>query len=77
MCADTSYAGCAPTDVAVVEPPHRGDRDTSLDAEPELMLHRLIARFYALPGARQRIALEAFKSALDNLRDGDESLRRA
>ena len=65
--------------MAVVEPPHRGDRDTALDTEPELMLHRLIARFYSLPRAQKRIAQEALKAALDHLRDGDgdEQTRRA
>ena len=47
--SDTSYAGCGPLDVAIIEPPHRGDRDQSFDAEPELLLHRLVARFFQLP----------------------------
>ena len=65
--SDTSFAGCSPLDVAVVEPPHRGDRDTSLDAEPELLMHRLIARFYRLPREAQKDLQSSLKSRLDSL----------
>mmetsp|Transcript_91593 Transcript_91593/g.290560 ORF Transcript_91593/g.290560 Transcript_91593/m.290560 type:complete len:280 (-) Transcript_91593:44-883(-) len=44
--SDTCYEGAAAGDVVVVEPPHRGDRDKSLDA---LKFHELVRRCYRVP----------------------------
>jgi len=47
----TSYTGAKPEDVAVVEPPHRGDRDRNLDRP---MLGGIINRLYAVPPRTRR-----------------------
>lgn len=39
--SDTCYEGAQASDVVVVEPPHRGDRDRSLDP---LKFHELVRR---------------------------------
>eukprot|EP00611_Tribonema_gayanum_P024598 TRINITY_DN5471_c2_g1_i1.p1 TRINITY_DN5471_c2_g1~~TRINITY_DN5471_c2_g1_i1.p1 ORF type:complete len:145 (-),score=37.69 TRINITY_DN5471_c2_g1_i1:41-418(-) len=51
---DTCWPGSSPSDVAIVEPPHRGDRDVALDSVP---LHGLVNRMFSLP-ARDRPAFQ-------------------
>jgi len=41
--SDTCYEGASASDVVVVEPPHRGDRDKSLDKLP---IHDLVKRTF-------------------------------
>jgi hypothetical protein len=43
--SDTCYEDATASDVVVVEPPHRGDRDKSLDA---LKFHELVKRMYSV-----------------------------
>ena len=65
LCAvpsDTSYAGYSASDVVVVEPPHRGDRDRALDALP---FHQMVKRSFAVQGGTERKA--AFLSQLEAL----------
>eukprot|EP00326_Haptolina_ericina_P013616 CAMPEP_0181217458 /NCGR_PEP_ID=MMETSP1096-20121128/27159_1 /TAXON_ID=156174 ORGANISM="Chrysochromulina ericina, Strain CCMP281" /NCGR_SAMPLE_ID=MMETSP1096 /ASSEMBLY_ACC=CAM_ASM_000453 /LENGTH=261 /DNA_ID=CAMNT_0023309585 /DNA_START=770 /DNA_END=1555 /DNA_ORIENTATION=+ len=60
--SDTCYSGYSSADVVVVEPPHRGDRDRSLDRWP---LHELVRRQFALDGPRRRHLLERLDALLD------------
>ena len=48
--SDTCYEGAHASDVVVIEPPHRGDRDKSLDA---LKFHELVRRTYRVPKERK------------------------
>ena len=50
--SDTSYAGARVADVAIVEPPHRPDRRADCE-DPELALHRLVARALRVPTERR------------------------
>ena len=58
--SDTSYAGSGASDLVVVEPPHRGDRDRSLDALP---FHEMVRRSYGIVPSRRA----AFLRELDRL----------
>ncbi len=59
--SDTSYRSYGASDVVVVEPPHRGDRDRELDALP---FHEMVRRFYSIPPARKVDFLERFDALL-------------
>lgn len=59
--SDTCYDGAAAGDVVVVEPPHRGDRDKSLDA---LKFHELVRRCYGVPRDRKAAFLEQLSGLL-------------
>jgi len=59
---ETCFSGCEAEDVVVIEPPHRGDRDKSMDGSP-LALHRLAARALRVPAHRKL----SFASSLDAL----------
>merc|ERR1719343_1881818 len=48
--SETCYEGFEAGDVVVVEPPHRGDRDKTLDEFP---LHEMVRRLFRIPGDRQ------------------------
>mmetsp|Transcript_13197 Transcript_13197/g.32038 ORF Transcript_13197/g.32038 Transcript_13197/m.32038 type:complete len:262 (-) Transcript_13197:261-1046(-) len=53
--SDTCYHNTTIHDVAIIEPPHRGDRDKALDETP---LHRLIFLFWKESAWRKRAILE-------------------
>ena len=57
----TNYIGYGAEDVVVVEPPHRGDRDRSLDAFP---LHKMVRRSYHILAHRRRRFLERLDGLL-------------
>ena len=59
--SDTSYKGANASDLVVVEPPHRGDRDKALDALP---LHEMVRRQYAIRPERRAAFLADFERLL-------------
>jgi DUF218 domain len=61
--SDTSYEGCSASDVTVLEPAHRGDRDAALDGDSIPQLHALAARALRV----QRKDKLAFQQQLDAL----------
>jgi DUF218 domain len=61
--SDTSYEGCSASDVTVLEPAHRGDRDAALDGDAVPQLHALAARALRV----QRKDKLAFQQQLDAL----------
>jgi hypothetical protein len=61
--SDTSYEGCSASDVTVLEPAHRGDRDTALYDNGVPQLHALAARALRVQRADKR----AFHQQLDAL----------
>ena len=60
--SDTCYDGAYARDVVVVEPPHRGDRDKSLDA---LKFHELVRRTYRVPQGHMAAFLEKLGALLE------------
>lgn len=60
--SDTSYNNAQAADLVVVEPPHRGDRDRTLDALPQL--HTLVRRSYAIEPLRRAGFLVRFNALL-------------
>lgn len=58
---DTSYASASASDVVVVEPPHRGDRDKGLD---DLPFHDMVKRSYKVPASKKRDFLKRFDALL-------------
>lgn len=58
---DTCYDGCSSQDVVVVEPPHRGDRDKTLD---DFQFHELVRRSFRVPAAKKRWFLEQIEQLL-------------
>ena len=58
---DTSYKGYSGSDVVVVEPPHRGDRDKHLD---EMPFHQMVKRSYRVQAARRADFLAQFDELL-------------
>lgn len=62
--ADTTFAGTAPNDVIVAEPPHRGD-DPAFGIHPSIT--DLLKRYYGLPNEARQPFLKAVESALDGL----------
>jgi len=61
--SDTCYEGFSASDVAVVEPPHRGDRDRSLDKLP---FHEMIRRCFAVPAEQRHAFLRQFERLLES-----------
>ncbi|CAJ1418407.1 unnamed protein product [Effrenium voratum] len=61
--SDTCYQGASSSDVVVVEPPHRGDRDKSLDA---LKFHELVRRSYGVPKDKKVEFLQKFTDLLED-----------
>ena len=59
--SDTSYHNFSPGDVVVVEPPHRGDRDTALDRLP---FHEMVKRSYQIGREEKEQFLEEFDTLL-------------
>jgi len=59
--SDTCYTNASAGDVVVVEPPHRGDRDKSLD---DLKFHELVKRTYRVPASQKRNFLEDLSALL-------------
>mmetsp|Transcript_15414 Transcript_15414/g.24005 ORF Transcript_15414/g.24005 Transcript_15414/m.24005 type:complete len:135 (+) Transcript_15414:308-712(+) len=59
--ADTCYCNSTVEDLAIVEPPHRGDRDKFEDEKP---LHKLLALFFKEQKWRQRLILEGLHDLL-------------
>ena len=57
----TSYHGAHAGDLVVVEPPHRGDRDKTLDALP---FHEMVRRYYAVAPERRLEFLREFETLL-------------
>jgi hypothetical protein len=57
----TNYAGFNAVDVVVVEPPHRGDRDRSLDHLP---FHEMVRRCYSITANQKHSFLERFEALL-------------
>jgi len=60
--SDTCYEGAHAGDVVVVEPPHRGDRDKSLDA---LKFHELVRRTYRVPNEKKAEFFEKLQDLLE------------
>lgn len=58
----TCYSNTTAADVVVVEPPHRGDRDKSLDLVP---LHQLVRRSLKVADQDKLDFLEAFQELLE------------
>jgi hypothetical protein len=59
--SDTSYHNFSASDVVVVEPPHRGDRDHSLDRLP---FHEMVKRSYRVSSQKREGFLEEFDKLL-------------
>lgn len=59
--SDTSYHNFSPSDVVVVEPPHRGDRDTALDRLP---FHEMVKRSYMISRDKKQAFLEELDALL-------------
>jgi hypothetical protein len=64
IAADTTFAGTAPNDVIVAEPPHRGD-DPAFGVHPSIT--DLLKRYYKLPYEARQPFLKAVESALEGL----------
>lgn len=62
--SDTCYEGAQASDVVVVEPPHRGDRDKSLDP---LKFHDLVRRSYKVPKEKKADFLKRLGCLLEEL----------
>jgi len=60
---DTCYDQSSAQDVIVVEPPHRGDRDKSLD---DLKFHDLVKRCYKVPAEQKRWFFERIDNLLQD-----------
>lgn len=60
--SDTCYAGFRASDVVVVEPPHRGDRDKSLD---DYQFHELVQRTYRVNKDQKASFLEELGELLE------------
>merc|ERR1711879_522467 len=60
----TCYDNARASDVVVIEPPHRGDRDKSLD---DLPYHQMVRRFFGIGSSeRKREFLTEFDKLLEN-----------
>lgn len=59
--SETCYMGFEASDVVVVEPPHRGDRDKALD---ELPLHSMVRRSFKVPPENKADFHKEFDSLL-------------
>merc|ERR1719491_1400892 len=60
--SDTCYEGATASDVVVVEPPHRGDRDKDLDS---LKFHELVKRTFRVKPAEKAQFLQELTSLLE------------
>lgn len=59
--SETCYEGFQPGDVVVVEPPHRGDRDKTLD---DLPFHEMVKRAFRVDRSRKATFLKDFDDLL-------------
>lgn len=61
--SDTCYEGASASDVVVIEPPHRGDRDKELDS---LQFHELVKRTFRVKPDQKAEFLRELTSLLEN-----------
>lgn len=57
----TCYENASASDVVVVEPPHRGDRDRSLDSLP---FHKMVGRSFRVKAGEKRAFLQDLEALL-------------
>ncbi len=70
--SDVGYAGSTPGDVAVIEPPHRGDDPDLFITKSDTPYHKLVKRYYQIPADGRRAFREDLVSLMDQYTQQDK-----